>query len=44
MEEFVVDVHFELGVPLIVLDIVSAFTGLDLAGSVREEFEPKQTI
>lgn len=38
MEEFVVDVPFKYGIPMIILDIISALTGFDVISAVKNEF------
>jgi hypothetical protein len=32
MDEFVVDVNFKFGVPLLMLDIINSLTGFDILG------------
>jgi hypothetical protein len=44
MDEFVVDVNFEYGIPMLMLDIINSLTGFDIIGEIKKEFEPKQAI
>jgi hypothetical protein len=44
IEEFVSDVEFKFGFPLLILDIVGYMTGYDLIKKVKNEFEPKKPI
>lgn len=32
MDEFVVDVNFKYGVPMLMLDVINALTGFDVIG------------
>lgn len=44
MDEFVVDVNFKYGVPLLMLDIINALTGFDIISQIKLDFEPKHAI
>lgn len=44
MEEFVMDVEFKFGFPMLILDIIQAFTGYDIIQLIRNEYEPKRPI
>lgn len=44
MDEFVIDVEFKYGFPLLILDIIGSLTGYDLIKRVKDEFEPKKPI
>ena len=44
MDEFVVDVNFKYGVPMLMLDIINALTGFDIISQLKDEFEPVKTI
>lgn len=44
MDEFVVDVEFKYGFPLLILDIIGSLTGYDIIKKVKDEFEPKKPI
>lgn len=35
MDEFVVDVNFKFGVPLLMLDIINSLTGFDILGQIK---------
>jgi hypothetical protein len=44
MDEFVVDVNFKYGIPLLMLDIINALTGFDIITQIKQEFEPKHAV
>lgn len=44
MEEFVCDIEFKYGVPMIILDLIHVFTGYDIVQAIRDEFEPTKHI
>lgn len=44
MEEFCLDIEFKFGVPILILDIIQAFTGYDLLADIKAEVSPPQLI
>ena len=40
MEEFCLDVDFEYGVPVLMLDIIQAFTGYDFLTEIKQSIAP----
>ena len=42
MDEFVVDVNFKYGIPMLMLDVINALTGFDIITQIRDELEPKK--
>lgn len=44
MEEFVCDIEFKYGIPMIILDLIETFTGYDIVSIIKNEFEPTKNI
>lgn len=44
MDEFSLDVEFKYGVPIMILDVIQAFTGHDLHQEIRREVSPTRLV
>jgi len=44
MDEFAIDVEFKYGLPLLILDVIEAFTGKDLSQEIKREVSPARII
>lgn len=44
MDEFVLDIEFKFGIPLVILDIIYALTGYDIMGEIRKFVIPPSNI
>lgn len=43
MDEFSVDIEFKYGVPMIILDVINAFTGFDIIEIIKENQDVRDT-
>ena len=43
MDEFSVDIEFKYGVPMIILDVINAFTGFDIIEIIKESQDVRDT-
>jgi len=44
MDEFAVEINFKFGVPMIILDMINAFTGFDIISHIKRELIPNNYI
>ena len=44
MDEYSLEVEFKYGVPMIILDVIHAFTGFNIINHIKEDIEPSTKI